>query len=80
MRAKLESTIITWKSRASNLIVLVKSEVKHGIFNKKFDFKAIFFKRNLYRKMIVSLLAIYRGIDSEYSNQSNYSICNSILV
>ena len=24
--------------RASNLIVLVESEVKHGIFNKKFDF------------------------------------------
>ena len=24
-----------------------------------------FFERNLYRKMIVSLLAIYRGIDSE---------------
>ena len=39
-----------------------------------------FLKRNLYKKMIVSLLAIYRGIDSEKSNQSNYSICNSILV
>ena len=26
------------ESRASNLIVLVESEVKHGIFNKKFDF------------------------------------------
>ena len=37
-----------------------------------------FFKRNLYRKMIVLLLAIYREIDSESSTQSNYSICNSI--
>ena len=37
-----------------------------------------FFKRNLYRKMIVSLFAIYGGIEGELSNQSNYSICNSI--
>ena len=29
--------------------------------------------------MIVPLLAICQGIDSELSSQSNYSICNSIL-
>ena len=44
MRAKPESTITAWKSRASNLIVLVESEIKHGIFNKKFNFQAIFLK------------------------------------
>ena len=38
MRAKPESAITPLKSRASNLIVLVESEAKHGIFNKKFDF------------------------------------------
>ena len=38
MRAKPESTMTALKSRASNLIVFVESEVKHGIFKKKFDF------------------------------------------
>ena len=28
--------------------------------------------------MIVSLFHIYRGIDSEYGNQSNYSFCINI--
>jgi hypothetical protein len=37
------------------------------------------FKKKCVRKMIVLLLAIYRGIDIA-SSQSNYSICNSILV
>ena len=43
MRVKPESTIISWKSRASNLIVLVESEIKHKIY---IDFK-IFLKRNI---------------------------------
>ena len=57
MRAKPESTIISWKLRASNLIVLVESTIKHEIFNKKIDFFTIF-KNEISRKMIVSLLAI----------------------
>ena len=57
MRAKPESTIISWKLRASNLIVLVESNIKHEIFNKKIDFLTIF-KKEISRKMIVSLLAI----------------------
>ena len=42
------------KSRASQ-----KSRATKNLIFKQF------FKRNLYRKMIVSLLAIYRGIDGE---------------
>ena len=57
MRAMPESTIISWKLRASNLIVLVESRIKHEIFNKKNYFLAIF-KKEITRKMIVSLLAI----------------------
>ena len=59
MRAKPESTIISSKLRASNLIVLVESKIKfkHEIFNKKIDFLTIF-KKEISRKMIVSLLAI----------------------
>ena len=57
MRVKPESTIISWKLRASNLIVLVESNIKHEIFNKKIDFLTIF-KKEISRKMIVSLLAI----------------------
>ena len=57
MRAKPESTIISQKLRASNLIVLVESKIKHEIFNKKIDFLTIF-KKEITRKMIVSLLAI----------------------
>ena len=60
MRAKPELTIISViskKLRASNLIVLVESKIKHEIFNKKIDFITIFIKE-ITRKMIVSLLAI----------------------
>ena len=57
MRAKPESTIISQKLKASNLIVLVESRIKHEIFNKKIDFLTIF-KKEISRKMIVSLLAI----------------------
>ena len=57
MRAKSESTITSWKLRASNLIVLVESKIKHEIFNKKIDFLTIF-EKEITRKMIVSLLAI----------------------
>ena len=56
MRAKPESTIMSQKLRASNLIVLVESKIKHEIFNKKIDFLTIF-KKKISRKMIVSLLA-----------------------
>jgi hypothetical protein len=38
------------------------------------ELAAIFFKTGL------SLLAIYRLIDSEYDNQSEYRICNRLLV
>ena len=57
MRAKPESTIISQKLRAGNLIVLVESKIKHEIFNKKIDFLKIL-KKEISRKMIVSLLAI----------------------
>ena len=57
MRAKPESTIISQKLRASNLIVLVESKIKHEILNKKLIFLTIF-KKEITRKMIVSLLAI----------------------
>ena len=57
MRAKPESTIISQKLRASNLIVLVESTIKHEIFNKKIDFLTIL-KKKISRKMIVLLLAI----------------------
>ena len=57
MRAKPESVIISWKLRASNLIVSVESKIKHEIFNKKIDFLTIF-KKEISRKMIVLLLAI----------------------
>ena len=38
MKAKPESTIISQKSRASNLNVLVELEMKYEIFNKYIDF------------------------------------------
>ena len=57
MRAKPESTIISQKLRASNLIVLVESKITHEIFNKKIDFLTIS-KKEITRKMTVSLLAI----------------------
>ena len=34
MGAKPESTIILWKSKENNLIVLVESEIKHEILKK----------------------------------------------
>ena len=57
MRAKPESTIISLKLRASSLIVLVELKIKHEIFNKKIDFLTVF-KKEISRRMIVSLLAI----------------------
>ncbi len=48
MRAKPESTITSWKLRASNLIVLVESETKHKILHKnieKSQLEATFFKK-----------------------------------
>ena len=45
------------KLRASNLIILVESKIKHEIFNKKIDFLTIF-KKEISRKTIISLLAI----------------------
>ena len=52
MRATPESTIISWKSQARNLIVLVESTIKHEIFNKKIDFLTIF-KKEISKKMII---------------------------
>ncbi len=46
MRAKPESTITSLKSRMSNLIVLVESEIKHKTLYKiieKRELEAIFF-------------------------------------
>ena len=64
MRAKPESTIISWKSRARNLIVLVELDIKLEILNKKFQTKPPGKKTS--RKMInVLLLAIYRGTGSK---------------
>ena len=64
MRAKPESTIISWKSRARNLIVLVELDIKLEILNKKFRTKPPGKKTS--RKMInVLLLAIYRGTGSK---------------
>ena len=67
MRAKPESTIASLKSRASDLIVLVESEVKHKIYHKNIEQGELeaFFWKKCAKKMIVLLLAIYRGIDSE---------------
>ncbi len=49
MRAKPESTIASQKSKASNLIVLVESEIKHKILHKNIEKReleaAIFLKR-----------------------------------
>ena len=62
MRAKPESTITSQKSRTSNLIVLVESEIKHEILHKnieKHELEAISFKKKCARKMILLLLAIY---------------------
>ncbi len=42
--AKPESTITSSKSRASNLIVLVESEIKHKILHKNIELEAIFKK------------------------------------
>ncbi len=36
-RAKAESTITSQKSRVSNLIVLVESEIKHEILHKNIE-------------------------------------------
>ena len=46
MGVKLESTIISWKLRASNLIGLVESEIKH---KQKMIFKQLFKKKFLGR-------------------------------
>ncbi len=50
------------------LIVLVESVIKHKILHKNVEKLKLqaFFKEKCARKMIVLLLAIYRGIDSEY--------------
>ena len=45
MRAKPESTITPQKSRASNLIVLVESEIKHKILHKNVSWKPLFLEK-----------------------------------
>ena len=64
MRAKPESTITSYKSRASNLIVLVESVIKLKILHKNIKKRELepFLLKKYARKMIVLLLAIYRGI------------------
>ena len=64
MRAKPESTITSYKSRASNLIVLVESVIKLKILHKNIEKREQepFLKKKCARKMIVLLLAICRGI------------------
>ena len=62
-KGKPESTITSQISKASNLIVLVESEMKHEILHKdieKRELKAIFLRKKCARKRIVLLLAIYR--------------------
>ena len=46
MRAQPESTIASLKSRASNLIVLLESEVEHKIYHKnKASWKPFFLEK-----------------------------------
>jgi hypothetical protein len=67
MRANPISTITSYKSSASNLIVLVESQVKNQVrpqnseTTEKHQPEAIYLHAPC-RKMIVLLLAIYRGI------------------
>jgi hypothetical protein len=71
MKAKPESTITSQKLRASNLFVLVESEIKHKIFLRNLTKRkpeAIFFK--CARKMIVfpikcSIILLISAIDLE---------------
>ena len=48
-RAKPESTIISQKSGASNLIVLVESEIEHEYIQQNNIFKQFFEKKSLGR-------------------------------
>ncbi len=54
MRATPESTITSWTLRASNLIVLVESEIKYKIILhkniEKHELEAILLKNNWARK------------------------------
>ena len=59
--------------------VLAEPEIKHETFKKKMIFKQFFEKKSLELWLFPDSL-IYGGIDSELSSQSNYNICNSILV
>ena len=63
----LPESTITIFMRASSLIVLVESVIEHKILHKnieKLELQAIFQKKCA-RNVIVLLLAINRGIDSE---------------
>ena len=53
MRAKPELTVTLWKSRASNLIVFVESEMKGKILHKSIE------KREL--ETIVFVLSRFKG-------------------
>ncbi len=72
MRAKPESTINSWKSRASNLIVLVESEIKHKIYHKnieKGEQEAISLQKNAPRKSLFYYsLSIEESIASRVAN------------
>ncbi len=55
-------TITSYKLRASNLIVLVESEIKHKMLHKNIEKRELEAIKNA---RIDLLLAIYRGIDNE---------------
>ena len=72
MRAKSEPTISSSKSKASDLIVLVESGIKHKILHKK-TLENASWNSSFLKKMrqendcfaIRYICYIYRGIDSE---------------
>ena len=73
MRAKPESTIISWKLRTNNLI---GKSVRKNILSKVFDnLFVINSRKNCAEKIAISLLVIYGSTDSEYRNRSQCSIC-----
>ena len=54
------------KAKASNLIILVESEIKpHETCNKKINFKQFFEKRYLKNDNCLATRYLYQGIDGE---------------
>ena len=65
MRAKPESATSSQKLSASNLIVLVESVIKYCTKTLKNSSCNPFKKKCASKMIVLLLLAIYRGIDSE---------------